>query len=277
MPKKTKLGEEEVPVTEKPQIEDLLAEKQLIEEDEERKSAVEAKKTEEEAAIPEVEVDLEEERERTKKETIEAVSKEIVEPLKQQIIDLKQTLTVDEKDDYDKFVDDYTEKNGKAPEWKQVATFLEDRAVQRVKEDQKAQEDLAAEEDKKQKETQESQAQENFKVWQAQLEEMESKGMLPKMEKPEEGDAGFDARVQLYGHMQATWKSAVPLNNLWEVYAKYWTQETKKPAGADAPISMGSGGGSEEDAKDYKYSEIRNGGKDLEAFILRELQKSVGK
>ena len=166
---------------EKPQLEDLLAEKELIETEEAKKAEDAAKAAEEEAKIPEVKVDLDAEREKTKQEVQESITKEVVEPLKQEIIDLKKTLTKDEKDDYDKFVDDYTDKNGKAPEWKQVATFLEDRAVQRVKDEQsKAAQEAKDAEAAAAKQT-EDQATENFKVWQGQLQEMEDKEMLPKM------------------------------------------------------------------------------------------------
>lgn len=274
--KKVKLDEEEIP-TPKPSMEDLLTEAHQIEADEEEKLQKDQEAKDAEKAIPEVEVDLDEERERTKKETIEAVTKDVVEPLKQEIIDLRKTLTPVEKDDYEKFVDDYTEKNGKAPEWKQVAMFLEERAVKRVKEEQVAQETAKKEEETTAAKLQEDQNTENFKVWQGQLQEMEDKGMLPKMAKPEVGDSGFDARVKLYGHMQATWQTPQPSTNLWEVHAKYYTNEpsgSQQPAGHDAPVSLGQGGGNADEGKDYKYSEIRRGAQDLEGFILKELTKA---
>lgn len=260
----------------KPQIEDLLAEKDKIEVEEAKKAEDAVKIKEEEDKIPEVEVDLDAEREKTKQEVKDTIEKEVVEPLKKEIIDLKNTLTKDEKDDYDKFVDDYTEKNGKAPEWKQVATFLEDRAVKRV-EDKQAQiekERKDAEDTAKQEE--ETRATENFKTWQGQLQDMENQGMLPKMEKPEAGDVGFDARVQLYGLMQNTWKSGTPLTNLFEVHAKFGNQlkTTKQPAGADAPVSISETGGQSDDTKEYSYQDVHRGAQDLESFVLSELQKA---
>lgn len=232
------------------------------------------KEIEAEAKIPEVEIDLNEEREKTKREAIEAVTKDVIEPLKQQIINLQETLSPTEKDDYDTFVDEYAAKNGgKAPEWKEVAMFLEDRAVKRVKDEQKTQVELAKQAESQAKAQQEAVANENFKIWQSQLEDMESKEMLPKMEKPVVGDAGFDARVQLYGHMQGTWKTQAPSTNLWEVYAKFYKPQSKQPAGADAPVSMGDSGGMEDESKEYTYAEIHNGGRNLETFIQKELAK----
>lgn len=268
--KDSKLAEEhEVP--QKPTIEEVVQDAEVLKaqaalEDEEARV-----KAEEEAKIPEVEVDLDAEREKTKKEVTESVTKDVVEPLKQELIDLKKTLNPESKDEYEKFVEDFRSKNGAdVPEWKVFAEFAK-ASVRAEQEQVKKESEEAAQTAKKQEE---SQATENFKVWQGQLQEMEDKEMLPKMVKPEAGDPGFDARVKLYGHMQATWKTATPSTNLWEVHAKYWKDEPKQPAGGDAPVSLGQGGAGGEDDKAYKYGEIHNGAKDLEGFILRELQKA---
>lgn len=264
--------EEKLP--EKQTMAEVVAEGYTAQADAEKKADEEAKKVEEEAKIPEVEVDLDAEREKTKKEVTDSVTKDVVEPLKQEIQDLKKTLNPVEKDDYDKFVDDYTEKNGKAPEWKQVATFLEDRAIARIDARQKEADEKKKQEEEATKKTQEETSNANFKIWQGQLEELESKGLLPKMVKPEVGDKGFDARVKLYGHMQNTWNTTTPLSNMWEVHAKYYTQPETQPAGADAPVSIGTGTVSQDNPSSYKYSDIHNGGRDLEGFLIKTLKES---
>lgn len=276
MARKSNLAPEENPdiIPVKPEMEDLVAEAEQIRTDELQKAEDTRIKAEEEAKNPKQEVNIAEELEKSKKETIETVTKEVVEPLKKEIIDLKQTLTPVEKDDYEKFVDSYTEKNGKAPEWKEVAMFLEDRAVNRIKDEQKAQEDAKTKADEEAKEAQKNTENENFKIWQTQMLELEEKGLIPKMEKQEKGDAGFDARVRLYGNMQATWQTPTPSTNLWEIHAKYYKPVSAQPAGGNAPVSMGESGGSEDDAKDYKYSDIHVGPQGLEALITRELTKA---
>ena len=185
------LPKEEEKIPEKQTIEEVVEEAKVLEAEATIQDAEAAKQEEEKAKIPEVEVDLDAEREKTKKETIETVQKEIVEPLKKEIIDLKQVMQPEEKDDYDKFVEKYTAENGKAPEWKQVATFLEERAVNRIKSEQLAEKEKETTE----KATQEKQKQElveqNVKIWNSQLDEMEKNGMIPKMEKNETGDEGL--------------------------------------------------------------------------------------
>ena len=274
--KSSKLADEEDIPTKKQTIEEVVEEAEVLKAQAEIEDDEAQKKQAAEDAEPEVEVDLDAEREKTKKETLDAIEKDVVEPIRKELINLKETLAPQEKDDYDKFVDDYTEKNGKAPEWKQVSMFLEERAVQRIKDEQKAETEAAKKAEDDLKATQEATATENFKVWQGQLQEMEDKGMLPKMEKPEEGDEGFDARVRLYANMQASWKTGTPITNLYEVYTKFYKAEAargKQPAGGDAPVSLGSGGAGEDDTKSYTYDEIHSGGRDLEGFILKELQK----
>lgn len=262
----------------KQSIEEVVEEAEVLKAQAEIEDDEAKKKAEAEAAIPEVEVDLDAERAKTKQEVTESVTKDIIEPLKKEILDLKTALTPEEKDEYDKFVDDYTAKNGEAPQWKQVAEFLKNEAVKEVEAKQQATREAEQKTQEEQKTQQEATAAENFKIWQGQLQEMESKDMLPKMEKAEAGDAGFDARVQLYGLMQATWQSEAPLSNLYEVYAKHWTGgKTKQPAGADAPVGMGTGGDGGEEDKDYKYGEVHQGGRDLESFILKELHRAQGK
>ncbi len=256
-------------------IEEILEEGEVLKaqatiEDEEAQ-----KKQEDEQAIPEVEIDLDEERERTKKEVTDSITTEVVEPLRRQILDLQETLSPTEKDDYDVFVDQYEKEHGEAPQWKQVALFLEDRAVKRLKDEQKTQEEERKQAEEVSAKQQEDQANENFKVWQGQLQELEDRGDLPKMEKPEQGDPGFDARVKLYGFMQATWKSQNPSTNLWEVYAKHWKNESGQPAGADAPISFGNGGTGGDDDRNYSYSEVHKGAQDIEGLVIRELQKAA--
>jgi hypothetical protein len=259
----------------KQSIEEIVEEAEVLKSQAEIEDDEAEQKAEEEAKIPEVEVDLDAERERTKQETTEAILKDVVEPLKKEIGDLKQSLSPAEKDEYDTFVDDYTAKNGKAPEWKEVAIFLKDQALQELKNEQKAEADAKVKADAEAKEATEKQNAENFKVWQGQLDDMETRGLLPKMEKAEVGDPGFDARVKLYGFMQTTWNTPNPSTNLYEVHTKYWKDEPRQPAGADAPVSMGESGGVSDDPDDYKYSDIHNGGRDLETFIAKELARAA--
>ena len=276
-----KLAEKEEKIPEKQTIEEVVEEAKVLEAEATIQDAEEAKKTEEEAKVPEVEVDLDEEREKTKKETIETVQKEIVEPLKKEIIDLKKVMEPEEKDDYDKFVEKYTAENGKAPEWKQVATFLEERAVNRIKAEQQAEKEKAETEKTNQEKTKQELVEQNVKIWNNQLDEMEKAGMIPKMEKNEKGDEGFDARIKLYGDMQSTFgEGKTPVTNMYEVYSKFYKQgrpQGAQPAGADAPISMGTNA-EPEDEQDFKYDEIHQGARNLESFIANTLKKvGIGK
>lgn len=273
MPKKSKLADETPEVVEKPQIEDLLAEKDAVE----AKQAEDAAKLEEEAIkdaeTPEVEIDIDEEREKTKKEALDAVNKEVIEPLKQEIGELKKALAPEQRDEYVEYVEKYKEAHGDVPEWRILAQFTKDLAVKEVEDRQKAQQEEAQKVQQDSHKAQEDQAAQNWKVWQGQLEEMEKSNMLPKMENPQEGDPGFDARLQLFAKMQESWKSATPMMNLYEVHAKHYTPSSgKQPAGADAPVSLGNGSTAGDD-QTYTYADIH--GKDIETLIMEEQKKAM--
>lgn len=279
--KKSNLTPTEIPeIKDPPVIEDLLAEKQKLETEEAEK----AKKTQEEADAkakePEIEVDLDAEREKTKQEVTDSINKDVIEPLKQEIVKLREIMNPEEQDDYDKFVNDFkTKNNGEVPQWKEVAEYLKNKAVEEVETRQKqAQEQQDKDKQESEKQTAATQEQ-NFKYWQSQLEEMEGKGLIPKMDKPEKGDKGFDARVQLYGHMANTWnkEGVTPITNLYEAHSKHYEEPTKQPAGGDAPVSIGQGseGGGDDDK--YDYNEIHQGSRNLDSFIYKQLQKLIGK
>lgn len=270
---------EETP-KEKPELEELLQERDQLQAEEEKKVEEEARRAEEEAKIPEVEIDLDEEREKTKREVVESLEKEVIEPLKKEIIDLKKVMSPEEKDDYDKFVEDYTKEHGEAPQWKQVAFFLEERAVNRLKSEQeserKAQEEAETVAKQKQEETNNA----NFRYWQSQLDQMAESGMLPKMERSQEGDPGFDARVKLYALMANTWNKpgVEPVTNLYEAYTRFYGEDQRRPrnsqpAGFDAPTDMGGGSPMGDDEEKIDYAEIHQGGRDLDSFIQKQLKK----
>lgn len=270
MPRKAapKQDESQEEITTDPKsMEELVAEDQAAKDEAARKAEEEASREPEK----EEEVDLDKFKEEITTSTRETIEKEVVGPLKEQIDKLQKTQTPDEKDEYDKWVEEFTEKNGKAPEWKQVAVFLKDQAKAEIKAEQEA---LQAQEEEKQTQAtkeQEDTANKNFKYWQEQLIEMEKQGMIPNMTKPEEGDPGFDARVQLYGHMQATWKSQTPITNMYEVLTKFPLEaKSAQPAGDKAPVSLGNqGGGIPDDPLRPKYSEVHNGARDIESYAIK--------
>lgn len=272
MPKKSKLAEETPEVKEKPQLEELLEEKETIQAEEDKKLAVLEEEAIKDAETPVVEVDLNEEREKTKKEVLDSVTKDVVEPLKQEIGELRKALAPEQRDEYVEYVEKYKEAHGDVPEWRILAQFTKDLAVKEVEDRQKTQQEEAQRVQQDTQKAQEDQAAQNWRTWQGQLEEMEKAEMLPKMEKPEEGDPGFDARVQLFGKMQESWKSGAPMMNLYEVHAKHYTPSTgKQPAGADAPVSLGNGSAAGDD-QTYTYNDIH--GKDIETMILEEQKRA---
>ena len=277
--KKVNLDEEAPKAPEKPELEELLEEKENMIAEDEAAEADKIKQEEEEAKIPTEEVDLDAEKEQTKKEAREEIEKEVVEPLRKEIIDLKKAIAPEEQDEYDQFIKKYKAEHGDdVPDYKIFMEFAtqksEERLQQRQKEEQEAKEKAETEEKTKNEE----QINENFRVWTQQLNDLEAKGLIPQMAKPEKGDKGFDARVKMYGLMQSTWNKdgESPVTNMYEVLTKFGDQMkgSEEVAGADAPISMGDSANSgADDDQDYSYAEIHRGAQDLEGFATKVLNK----
>lgn len=275
--KDANLGED---IPQKQSIEEVVEEAALLRADAELQDEEEQKKAEEEAKIPEVEVDLDEEREKTKREVVDSLEKEVIEPLRKEIIDLKKVMSPEEKDDYDQFVEKYTKENGEAPQWKQVAFFLEERAVNRLKQEQKQEEESRKSAEEETRRAAEDQNEKNFQYWQSQLSQMEEEGLIPKQVEQKQGDPGFDARVKLYAAMQNTWNKpgATPVTNMYEVHQRFYKDDTsrsanRQPAGWDAPTDMGGSVSTGGDDEKMDYNEIHQGGRDLDSFIARQLKK----
>jgi hypothetical protein len=197
-------------------------------------------------------------------ELAEDISKRIAEKLS------PREATV-QKSKYDEFFEKTKAEKGREPNWIELSEFLEEQAVLRM--------------EAKQKEVQETQAkqkEEEAKVNEAftkrlnsqideELEELyKSGGLSPIKDKNNPSDQGVLERRALFQAMLDTNAKRVAegkdaITSVARIFhGGYYTKPSAKPAGEDAPISMGKGtpsGGEEEQEVDYK--EIHNKGWNL--------------
>lgn len=266
-----------------PELEEILEEGEKEREEADKKAAEEAKAKEEAEKNPPEEVDIDKFKEETKKEVEDKITTEVITPLQEQIAKLAEAgKDKQEKSEIAKGLEALEAKAkaenrdltyAEALEF--VTTHATETALNKIKEEQKAEKEAQEAKEAEEKKAKTEQEEANFKYWQGQLQEMEDKGLLPKMEKPQAGDKGFDARLKLYGFMQGTWKGDAPLTNLYEVYTKFYKEENKQPAGGDAPVSMGQQAAGGKDDEQLKYSEVHKGGQDLETFLFELMKKGT--
>lgn len=213
----------------------------------------------------------------------EELKTELSEEVKKEVEALKTDQTPDQKDEYDKFVDDYTTKNGQAPEWKQVATFLKEQA----KTELKAELDAEVEQEKQQEleatKAQESRQQETNdtlnKQWDRQIDDLVKTGKIVGIKDPNDVrvqdikdangkvieqiplEPGKRARYELFKTMYLASEEEIqaggePITNLKEVFYEHYNKD-KQPAGADAPIAGIRKSVSQDNGR-LDYNEVHN-------------------
>lgn len=190
--------------------------------------------------------------EQLKKEAKEEALKEMAEMAE------KSKAPEEPVDEYQTFVDDYTKKNGKAPDWKEVAVFLKEKAKEEIKADfeaEKTAEQAKAEEARKAEETQTESVN---KFIDDQFNQLYSTEKFPRMKNPEDpNDLGVQYRRALADQtMQINRErldKGLPTKTLMEVFFTEFKAPNAQPAGADAPISAGKSGGTSEDAEEINY------------------------
>ncbi len=216
--------------------------------------------------------------EETPKEEPKVEPEEKKEEVIKEIEAAKEDQTPEQKDEYDKFVEDYTKQHGKAPEWKQVADFLKDQ----VKADLQAE---VEQEEKQEAETQKAQEEEQQKLndslnkdWDEQLDELVKAGKIPSIKDPNNNEVqvitnaegkeieriplepGKKARYDLFKAMYVASEDRIankqkPLTNLKEIFYEHYGK--KQPAGADAPIA-GARKSVSQTSPTFNYTDIHN-------------------
>ena len=217
-------------------------EKAKIEADEKAKADAEAAKKAEEEETPIVPEEL-----------AEDVAKRLAEKLSPK----EETVA---KDKYTEFFEKTKEEKGREPNWIEVSQFLEDQAVERIKTEQKA----TIEAEAKQKE-EENKATEAFtKRFNDQideeLDELYKSGKLTAIkDKDNPSDQGVMERKALFQAMldTNTKRTAEGKDTILSIarifYGGYYTKPSARPAGEDAPISMGKGAPSGEGEDEVNY------------------------
>lgn len=251
------------------------------------KEDIQGKSTQEIAATPEPEVkepepeptpepveeemeDVEFDPEVLKKEAQEAVRKEILEAISGK----KDNEVEDPNDEYDTFVKEYTLKNGVAPDWKVVAQFIKDRAIQDIKAENEAERQRIAEEQKVQKETEDAQQENVNKYVDSQFDELYATNRFPKIKNAEDpNDPGVAWRRALADQTMTINKErldkGLPTKTLVEVFFTQFKAPNRQPAGVDAPISAGNAGGQGEDQEEINYIRDIRGSRTIRDILMR--------
>lgn len=144
------------------------------------------------------------------------------------------------------------EKEGREPTQREVLDYVANRTLE-------LQEERKAETERVQKEQQDQNLENNKKIWNSNIEYLESNNFIPKVvNKEDKNDPGLVARTKLFE--QAVLHNELDLEKVYWRYIK--PNERKQPAGADAPIARGANADTEPkgDDDDFYYDEVH--GKD---------------
>lgn len=156
------------------------------------------------------------------------------------------------------------EKEDREPTQREVLDYVAERTIQ-------LQDERKAESERVQKEQQNQNIEENKKIWNGNIEFLESNNYIPKVvNKEDKDDPGLLARTKLFE--QAVLHNELDLEKVYWRYIK--PNEGKQPAGADAPIARGANADTEpkKDDDEFYYDDIHN--KDPERdFDTVELDK----
>lgn len=202
--------------------------------------------------------------EKIKEELRAEVSKEVTEKMVTAIQGEKE-----KKDEYDTFKEDFEQKNGRAPQWKEVAGFLKQQAISEIRAEQEAERKAQEDQQAQIKSSNEDNAKKWNSYWDSQLEELTTTHKIPKVEDPKDKeDKGVKARQELFAAMvelnteraAAGKPSITDLMNM-NVFEKYQANH-KQPAGFNAPVA----------------GKVRSGGNQVEAtaYTAADRKKSLG-
>lgn len=197
----------------------------------------------------------------------EKLKQEAKDEVKQEMADILTGKKGEEKkDEYEEWAKKVFDETGKPPNWKQAAEFIKDKAKAEIKEEEKAKEKEVADKQEADKKQEANVTKEWNTFIDRELEELYAENKLPRIINAEDkNDPGVVARKALFTTMYETNQKLIaegkPIEySVYKIFHRYHKAPNAQPAGADAPISAGSGSGASgaepEDAVNYK--EIHN-------------------
>jgi hypothetical protein len=218
---------------------------EAIEKPQEEKEVTPAKEKEEEKSEPAID------KEAIKKELREEVAKEVKETLVESIQGKKEG----DSDEYEKFRRGFFAKEGRQPNWKEVADFVKEGAKRELRAEEEARQKQVQEDQKKEEQSAKENREKWNSYWDSQIDELTSSGKIPKVEKQDKSDPGVQARSALFEAMikvnQQRMSDGKPqITSLKEIFYEHYTSPTRQPAGWNAPVAGKSRGGSSESVQD---------------------------
>lgn len=242
-------------------------------------------KTEEQIATekPSVEEKVEEIPPEEETETVEfdpeELKRQAKEEARQEMAALLSGKTGEEEkavtDEYEEFVKAETAKNGKAPEWKEVAKFIKERAKAEIKADFEAEAKTTADNLKVEEDNKKLQQDGVNKYVDDQFDQLYATNQFPRMKNAEDpNDLGVVYRRALAQQTMDINKKrldgGLPTKTLMEVYFTEFKRPDRQPAGADAPVSAGRSAATGEDAEEINYMRDIKGSRSFVDILMRK-------
>lgn len=162
---------------------------------------------------------------------------------------------------------DKVKAEGKEPTWEDAFKTIEERATQKAIEtlekrqaEQKASEEARIAESQRIEQEQVKKFNDTIDL---QLDELYSDGKLTKIKDANNpSDQGVVERKALFTAMQETNNKRIsegkpPVYSIKEIYAFHYTKPNARPAGEDAPVSMGKGASAPDNSEEVDYRELK--------------------
>jgi hypothetical protein len=181
---------------------------------------------------------------------VEEVAKKAAEAAAAKVLEDQQKLEDEAKpkvSEAEQFRADFEAKEGRQPNWEEVAEFFSNKAVERLEAKQAEQARLAQEQQDQAKATEQSNLERFNKIVDEQLNDLYASNKLTKVVDPKNpSDQGVVERQALFQAMYdvniaRSKEGKDPIYSLKEIYYEHYTRPQAQPAGGDAPISPSRG------------------------------------
>lgn len=203
------------------------------------------------------------------------LAKEIIQGVAEEMTPKEETVV---KDEYQEFFDKIKAEKGREPNWIELSKFLNEQAIATVEKRQEDKAKVAQEEEEKARKSQEELSKRYNAQIDEELEEIYNKGDLtPIKDAKNPSDQGVVERKALFQAMldvniQRQKEGKPPILSISRIfYGGYYTKPNVQPAGADAPVSMGSGSPAGESEQEIDY--VKDVKRPWSAFRLPNLGK----
>lgn len=206
-----------------------------------------------------------------KEEAVVEAEKRLLDKLKGS--DAKETK--ENVDEYQQWAEGFSQSHGgKAPEWKDAFSWMEERAITRLEDRQakKAQEQLTQQEEASKAEA--TQMDTVNKYVDEQLNDLYTSGKFPRIQNAEDpNDVGTINRKALFEQTMKINKErldkGLPSKTIKEVFYEDFKAPNQQPAGANAPISAGRGSAVQGDSEEIDYIKDVRGARSFMDILTR--------